>query len=86
MLLSSDLYIQPWAEASKKAVYPWRSGVRSLVMPKTRAKPTGDTSKVSEVVARVIERVRNMTPKQRVKTLVDAGIIHSDGRLTAGYK
>ncbi|MDP9097844.1 MAG: hypothetical protein M3N48_02485 [Verrucomicrobiota bacterium] len=55
-------------------------------MPKTSAKPAKDHSTVSDVVARAIEKVRNMTTKQRVKTLVDAGIIRSDGRLAAGYK
>lgn len=41
---------------------------------------------VAEVVALTIKRVRNMTTKQRVQTLVDAGIITEDGRLTEGYR
>jgi hypothetical protein len=60
--------------------------MRVLAMPKTATKSANENSKVSDVVARVMEKVRNMNTKQRVKTLVDAGIIRNDGRLAAGYK
>lgn len=40
----------------------------------------------TEVIASVVEKIREMSVKERVKTLVDAGIIHEDGSLVEGYK
>ncbi|MBI2927363.1 MAG: hypothetical protein HYY24_16835 [Verrucomicrobia bacterium] len=39
-----------------------------------------------EVYDRAIERVRKMTPAQRRRSLIDAGILTSDGKLTPMYR
>lgn len=53
----------------------------ALAMIRTNGSPRIETA-----MQRALGRVRSMTPAQRRKSLIEAGIITSKGNLTASYR
>ena len=59
----------------------WSSRLRTLQKPTLRWR---DPLEVA--MQRAVDRIRGMSQKERVKSLVDAGILTAKGRLAAAYR
>ena len=53
-------------------------------LPATPAQPTRDP--LEAAMQRAVDRIRGMSQKERVQSLIDAGILTAKGKLAAAYR